>query len=49
MKKNKLFKAVFFVFAVMFSITAVLSCSNSEAPLPNDPPVVVTPPVVTPQ
>jgi chitinase len=49
MKKNKLFKAVFFVFAVMFSITAMLSCSSSEAPLSNDPPVVVTPPVVAPQ
>ena len=48
MKKNKLFKAVFFALAVVFSITAVLSCSDSEAPPPNDPPVVVAPPVVTP-
>lgn len=49
MKKNKLFKTVFFVFAVVFSIAAVLSCSNSETPLPNDersstPPT--TPPIV---
>jgi chitinase len=48
MKKNKLFRAIFFVFAVMFSITTMLSCSSSESPLPNDPPVVVTPPVVAP-
>lgn len=48
MKKNKLFKAVFFAFAVVFSTAALWSCSNSETPLPNDPPVVVTPPVVIP-
>lgn len=48
MKKNKLFKAVFFVFVVMFSVTAMLSCSSSETSLPNDPPAVVTPPVVAP-
>lgn len=44
MKKNKLFKAVFIVLAVMFSMIAILSCSDSETP-PPDPPVV-TPPVV---
>lgn len=48
MKKNKLFKAVFFALAVVFSTVALWSCSNSETPLPNDPPVVVTPPVETP-
>lgn len=48
MKKNRLFKTVIFVFALVFSITVVLSCSNSEPPLPDAPPVVVTPPVVIP-
>lgn len=48
MKRNKLFKAVFFALAGLFSLAALWSCSNSETPLPDAPPVVVTPPVVTP-
>lgn len=50
MRKNKLFKVIFFLIAILYCGTALVGCSKkgTQEPVPIVTPPVVTPPIITP-